>query len=104
MGFEDGDAVGTGIETGIGQAVVWGWDRVVFGEKGIGDQVVGLCFRSSALSWLTINEEKFTLALKGLGLTAEQIAARKNVPTRFNCILTLLYAGDESLIQDLRAS
>ena len=82
VGFEDGDAVGTGIEIGIGQAVVRGWDGVVFGEKGVGDQVVKLRFRSLALCLLIIIGENFTLALKGVDLRAKQAAARKSAPTR----------------------
>lgn len=68
VGFEDGDAVGTGIEIGIGQAVVRGWDGVLFGEKGVGDQVVKLRFRSLALCLLIIIGESFTLASKGVNL------------------------------------
>ena len=82
VGSEDGDAVGTGIEIGIGQAVVRGWDGVVFGEKGVGDQVVKLCFRSIALCLLIIIGENFTLALEGVDLRAKQVAARKCAPTR----------------------
>lgn len=40
-GLENGDAVGTGIEIGVGQAVARDWDRgVSFHEKGIGREVV----------------------------------------------------------------
>ena len=52
MGFENSNAIGTDIETGVGQAIVRGWDGVAFGEKGVGRQIVELCSRSSALCLL----------------------------------------------------
>lgn len=45
--------------------------------------------------------DRFTLALKGVDLTAEQAAARKSVPTNSNCILTLLYVGDGNVSNNL---
>lgn len=88
MGFEDCNAVGTDIESGVGQAVVRGRNGVLFGQKGVGCQIVELCLRASALCLLSMIRERLTLALKGVDLMAEQATARKSVLTRFNCILT----------------
>lgn len=41
VSFEDGSAVGTDIETGVGQAVVPGWDGAVFSEKRIVVSFIG---------------------------------------------------------------